>query len=38
VLPDVNVLLALAWGNHEFHRIATAYFEKHEGVWHTCAV
>ncbi len=37
-LPDVNVLLALAWPNHQFHRPARRWFAEHEGAWRTCAI
>lgn len=36
VLLDVNVLLALAWPNHVFHRRAVSRMEK-AGAWATCA-
>lgn len=38
-LPDVNLLLALAWPNHQFHRPARLWFSaRAETTWHTCAV
>lgn len=39
MLLDVNVLLALAWPNHQHHEAATDWFEKRrlEG-WATCAI
>ncbi|HSN54791.1 MAG TPA: TA system VapC family ribonuclease toxin [Candidatus Sulfomarinibacteraceae bacterium] len=37
-LPDVNVLLALAWPNHQFHRPARRWFAGHDGAWCTCAL
>jgi len=37
-LLDVNVLLALAWPNHQFHRPARRWFAGHEGAWCTCAL
>lgn len=37
--PDVNVLLALAWPNHQFHDLARAWYGTAEGSgWATCAV
>ena len=37
VLPDVNVLVALAWPNHLHHEAARGWFEKsHRGGWATC--
>ena len=39
VLPDVNVLVALAWPNHVLHGRARAWFEKgHRKGWATCPV
>jgi len=37
-LPDANVLLALAWPNHQYHAAAHAWFgrEARKG-WATCA-
>lgn len=37
-LPDVNVLLALAWPNHQFHTQARGWFGERRGPWYTCAV
>ena len=37
LLPDVNVLLALAWPNHQFHRAAIRRLEAHGDRWATCA-
>ncbi len=37
-LLDVNVLLAMAWPNHQFHRSARRWFADHEGGWCTCAI
>ncbi|MCU0305117.1 MAG: PIN domain-containing protein [Thermoanaerobaculales bacterium] len=37
-LLDVNVLLALAWPNHQFHRPARRWFADHDGAWCTCAI
>jgi toxin-antitoxin system PIN domain toxin len=38
LLLDVNVLLALAWPNHQFHVIATRRLERSKGRWATCAL
>jgi len=38
LLLDVNVLLALAWPNHQFHKMATRRLEQHKGHWATCAL
>jgi uncharacterized protein len=39
VLPDVNVLVALAWPNHIHHEPARAWFEEnHRQGWATCPV
>ncbi len=38
LLLDVNVLLALAWPNHQFHRIATRRLERGQERWATCAL
>ena len=35
-LPDVNLLLALAWPNHQFHGPARRWFGDHSGTWITC--
>lgn len=38
-LPDANVLLALAWPNHQFHAAAHAWFAREAGAgWATCAL
>ena len=38
-LPDVNVLLAIAWPNHQHHAAAVAWFEEAaEDGWATCAL
>ena len=38
-LLDVNVLLALAWPNHQHHGAAHRWFEREgHGRWATCAV
>lgn len=37
-LLDTNVLLALAWPNHQFHPAAHGWFRGHSrGGWATCA-
>jgi hypothetical protein len=38
VLLDVNVLLPLAWPNHQFHAFATTFLNKWRGRWATCAI
>ena len=38
LLLDLNVLLALAWPNHQFHTAATERLTRHEGPWATCAL
>lgn len=38
-LLDVNVLLALAWPNHQFHSAATAWFrDASAATWCTCSL
>jgi hypothetical protein len=38
-LPDVNVLLALTWPNHQFHAPARAWFRRlGRARWCTCAI
>jgi len=38
-LLDVNVLLALAWPNHQHHRLAEDWFLSHaRGGWATCCL
>ncbi len=38
-LLDVNVLLALAWPNHQHHAAAHAWFSAHANKgWATCAI
>ena len=38
-LLDVNVLLALAWPNHEHHTVAKAWFDREaEHGWATCVL
>ncbi len=38
-LLDVNVLLALAWPNHQFHNAAAKWFLKNKAKkWSTCAL
>ncbi len=38
LLLDLNVLLALAWPNHQFHAAATKRLEKGGERWATCAL
>ena len=38
VLLDVNVLLALAWPNHQFHSAASRRLDKSSDHWATCAL
>lgn len=39
MLLDINVLLALAWPNHQFHGAARAWFSDRSGEpWSTCVV
>ena len=38
VLLDVNVLLALAWPNHQFHDVASRRLETGTEKWATCAL
>ena len=38
VLLDVNVLLALAWPNHQFHAVATNRLNGSGDLWATCAL
>lgn len=38
LLLDVNVLLSLAWPNHQFHQIAIRRLEREESQWATCAI
>jgi hypothetical protein len=38
LLLDVNVLLALAWPNHQFHAAATRRLESSRDRWATCAL
>jgi hypothetical protein len=38
LLLDVNVLLALAWPNHQFHAAATRRLESGPDRWATCAL
>jgi len=37
-LLDVNLLLALAWPNHQFHTRARHWFGERTDCWHTCAL
>ena len=39
VLPDVNVLVAIAWPEHTFHASAVAWFDAHaDNGWATCPI
>lgn len=39
MLADVNVLLALAWPNHQHHGAARAWFDtQRDSGWSTCAI
>ena len=38
ILLDVNVLLALAWPNHQFHSVAHRRLADHRGRWATCVL
>jgi toxin-antitoxin system PIN domain toxin len=38
LLLDVNVLLALAWPNHQFHELVADYLGGYDGEWATCAL
>ena len=38
LLLDVNVLVALAWENHQFYAAATGRLEKRGQRWATCAL
>ena len=38
LLLDVNVLLALAWPNHQFHSAALLRLEANDDTWATCAL
>lgn len=39
LLPDVNVLVALAWPSHQFHREAVARLQREPAPrWATCAL
>jgi toxin-antitoxin system PIN domain toxin len=38
LLLDVNVLLALAWPNHQFHVAALRELQPRRGRWATCAL
>jgi toxin-antitoxin system PIN domain toxin len=38
LLLDVNVLLALAWPNHQFHAAALRELQVRRGRWATCAL
>ena len=36
ILPDLNVLIALAWPNHPHHGVAVRRFERSREMWGTC--
>ena len=38
LLLDVNVLLAVAWPNHQFHRAALQRLARSQNRWATCAL
>jgi len=38
LLLDVNVLLAMAWPNHQFHRAVIKRLESSRNRWATCAL
>ena len=38
VLLDVNVLIALAWSNHQFHGLAVKRMNRAGEHWATCAI
>jgi toxin-antitoxin system PIN domain toxin len=38
LLLDVNVLVAMAWPNHQFHRAAIRRLEASRNRWATCAL
>lgn len=38
LLLDVNVLLALAWPNHQFHSAARERLQDSDELWMTCAL
>lgn len=38
LLLDVNVLVALAWPNHQFHHVAVRVLEERNAEWATCAL
>ncbi|MEO7141929.1 MAG: TA system VapC family ribonuclease toxin [Bryobacteraceae bacterium] len=38
LLLDVNVLVAIAWPNHQFHATAVRRMESSEDRWATCAL
>jgi toxin-antitoxin system PIN domain toxin len=38
LLLDLNVLLAIAWPNHQFHAVATERLETRGERWATCAL
>jgi predicted nucleic acid-binding protein len=38
LLLDVNVLLAMAWPNHQFHLAVVRRLESRPNRWATCAI
>ena len=38
LLPDVNVLIGLAWPNHQFHAVAVRTLAASTDRWATCAL
>lgn len=39
LMPDVNLLVGLAWPHHPFHDVALAWFAEHSpSGWATCSV
>jgi len=38
LLLDANVLLAMAWPNHQFHQAAIQRLERRRDRWATCAL
>jgi uncharacterized protein len=38
LLPDVNVLIGLAWPNHQFHSVALRMLAASTDRWATCAL
>jgi len=38
LLPDLNVLVALAWPNHQFHAAAISRMNRSDEPWATCVI